>query len=61
MSFLLKKNRGKNMSFFIKNDELWEKYKNIWDVIKKNLSIKFHSKPVYDEKYLKVKKENLTV
>ena len=43
------------MSFLIKDDELWEKYKNIRDVIKKKLSIKFHSKPVYDQKYLKVK------
>ena len=48
-------NGGKNMSFLIKDDELWEKYKNIRDVIKKKLSIKFHSKPVYDQKYLKVK------
>ena len=43
------------MSFLIKDDELWEKYKNIRDVIKKKLSIKFHSKPVYDQKYLKAK------
>ena len=27
-------NRGKSMSFFIKDDEVWEKYENIWDVIK---------------------------
>ena len=31
------------------------KYENIWDVIKNKLSIKFHSKPVYDQKYLKAK------
>ena len=37
---------GKNMSFFIKDDEVWEKYENIWDVIKNKLSIKFHSKPI---------------
>ena len=24
---------GKNMSFLIKNDEVWEKYDEIWDVI----------------------------
>ena len=53
-------NRGKNMSFLIKDDEVWEKYDEIWDVIKNKLSIKFHSKPVYDQKYLKAKKlENL--
>ena len=42
-----------NMSFFIKDDELWEKYKQIWDVIKNKLKIKFHSLPVYDKKILK--------
>ena len=43
------------MSFFIKDDGVWEKYKKIWDVIKSKLSIKFHSKPIYDQKYLKAK------
>ena len=41
-------NSGKNMSFFIKDDEVWEKYEQIWDVIKNKLGIKFHSKPIYD-------------
>ena len=44
------------MSFLIKDDEVWEKYENIWDVIKNKLSIKFHSKPIYDQKYLKANK-----
>ena len=48
-------NGGENMSFFIKDDEVWEKYEQIWDVIKNKLSIKFHSKPIYDQKYLKAK------
>ena len=48
-------NGGKNMSFLIKDDEVWEKYENIWDVIKNNLDINFHSKPIYEQKYLKVK------
>ena len=43
------------MSFLIKDDEVWEKYENIWDVIKNKLGIKFHSKPVYEYKYLKAK------
>ena len=30
-------NGGKNMFFLIKNDEVWEKYENIWDVIKNKL------------------------
>ena len=48
-------NGGKSMSFFIKDDEVWEKYDKIWDVIKNKLRIKFHSKLVYDKKYLKAK------
>ena len=48
-------NGGKNVSFLIKDDEVWEKYEKIWDVIKNKLSIKFHSKPIYDQKYLKAK------
>ena len=43
------------MSFLIKDNKLWEEYQQIWDVIKNKLSIKFHSKPVYDQKYLKAK------
>ena len=46
-------NGGKNMSFVIKNDDVLEKYN--WDKIKETLNIKFHSKPVYDEKYIKAK------
>ena len=48
-------NGGKNMSFLIKDDEVWEKYEQIWDVIKNKLDIKFHSKPIYEQKYLKAK------
>ena len=48
-------NGGKNMSFLIKDDEVWEKYEQIWDVIKNKLKIKFHSLPVCDKKYLKSK------
>ena len=48
-------NDGKNMSFLIKNDEVWEKYEDIWDVVKNKLGIKFHSQPIYEKKYLKAK------
>ena len=48
-------NGGKNRSFLIKDGEVWEKYEKIWDLIKNKLSIKFHSKPIYEQKYLKVK------
>ena len=40
-------NGGKNMSFLIKNDEFWQKYEDIWNVIKNKLSIKFNSEPIY--------------
>ena len=43
------------MSFFIKDDEVLEKYKQIWDVIKNKLDIKFHSKRIYEKNYLKTK------
>ena len=47
------KTGGKNMSFLIKEDEVWKKYKQIWDVIKNKLGIQFHSEPVYDKTYIK--------
>ena len=43
---------GKNMPFFIKDDDVWEKYEQILDLIKKKLGIKFHSLPVCDKKIL---------
>ena len=49
------KNRGKNMSFVIKDDDMLDKYNEIWNKIKKTLNIKFHNMPVYDEKYIKAK------
>ena len=48
-------NGSKNMSFLIKDDEVWDKYDKIWDIIKNKLNIKFHSEPVYEYKYLKAK------
>ena len=46
---------GKNMFFFIKDDEVWDKYDEIWYVIKDKLDVTFHNKPVYKQKYLKAK------
>ena len=46
---------GMNMSFVIKDDEVWEKYEQIQGLIKNKLGIKFHREPVYDKKYLKTK------
>ena len=34
---------------------MWEKYEDIWNVIKNKLNIKFHSQPIYENKYLKTK------
>ena len=48
-------NSGKNMSFLIKDDEVWEKYVQIWDIIKNKLGIKFHTEPIYEQKYFKDK------
>ena len=45
-------NGGKNMSFLIEDDSVLVKYNEIWNKIK---DIKFHSMPVYDEKYIKMK------
>ena len=43
------------MSFLIKDDEVWEKYNKIGDVIKNKLGIKLYSETVYEYKYLKAK------
>ena len=51
-------NEGKNMSFLVKDDDMQDKYNEIWDKIKETLSIKFHSMSVYDEKYIKVREFN---
>ena len=48
-------NGRKNMSFLIKNSEVWEKYEDIWNVIKNNLNIKFHSQHINENTYLKAK------
>ena len=39
----------------IKDDDVLDKYNEIWDKIKNKLSIKFNGEPVYDEKYIKAK------
>ena len=48
-------NGAKSMYFFIKDDEVWDKYDKIWDLIKDKLGINFHSEPVYEYRYLKAK------
>ena len=41
-------NGGKSMSFFIKDDEVFDTYNEIWDVFQNKLSVKFHSEPIYN-------------
>ena len=41
-------NGSKNMSFGIRDDDVLDKYTEIWDRIKEILSIKFHSTLGYD-------------
>ena len=48
-------NGGKIMSFVIKDDDVLDKYNEIWNKIRNKLNTKFHSMPIYDEKYRKAK------
>ena len=43
------------MSFVTSNKKIYEKYNEIWDVIKKLLKLKFTVDPIRDDKYLIVK------
>ena len=44
-------NGGKNMSFEIEEERYMLKFAEIWNKIKGVLNVKFHSQPVYDDKY----------
>ena len=41
------KNRGKNMSFKIEDEDVYIKYNQIWNRIKDLLNVKFYSEPIY--------------
>ena len=43
------------MSLKIEDDNVFLKYNEIWNKIKKKLYIRFHSQPIYDKKYIKTK------
>ena len=43
------------MSFLLKNNELLEKFNEIWDKVSKIIKKKFDSAPIYIEKYLRTK------
>ena len=48
-------NDGKNMSFKIQNDNVYVKYNEIWNKIKKLLGLEFYTEPIYEDKYIKPK------
>ena len=43
---------GKNMSFITDDKEIYEKYNEIWEVIRKLLKLKFTVSPIQDYKYI---------
>ena len=43
------------MNFLVNDEEILEKYNEIWDKIKNLFKEKFDSKPVYNDKYIKAK------
>ena len=43
---------GKNMSFVTNDEEIYEKYNEIWEVVRKLLKLKFIVGPVRDDKYI---------
>ena len=45
-------NGGKNMSFVTDDEKVYDKYNEIWVVIRKLLKVKFTVNPVRDDKYL---------
>ena len=48
-------NGGKNMTFGTDNEKVYDKYNEIWEVIRKLLKVKFTVNPVRDDKYLVAK------
>ena len=48
-------NGGKNMTFVTDNEKVYDKYNEIWKVIRKLLKVKFTVSPVRDDKYLVAK------
>ena len=56
---------GKNMSLFKDDEKVYEKYDEIWNVLKSLLKLKFAASPIRNDKYILtklkiVKKKNLT-
>ena len=56
---------GKNMSFVTDDEKVYEKYDEIWNVVKALLKLKFAASPIRNDKYILAKlkifmKKNLT-
>ena len=43
---------GKNMSFVTNDEEVYKKYNEIWEVVRKLLKLKFTVGPIRDDKYI---------
>ena len=43
---------GKNMSFVTDDEEVYKKYNEIWELVRKLLKVKFTVGPVRDDKYI---------
>ena len=43
------------MPFKIEEESVYLKYAEIWNIMKSVLNVKFHSQPIYDDKYIKTK------
>ena len=48
---------GKNMSFVTDDEEIYKKYNEIWEVVRKLLKAKFTVGPIRDDKYIIAKLE----
>ena len=46
---------GKNMSFVTDDEKVYEKYNEIWNVVKGLLKLKFTTSPIRDDKYILAK------
>ena len=48
-------NNGKNISFVTDDKEVYEKYNEMWNVVKRLLKLEFTASPIRDDKYILVK------
>ena len=46
---------GKNMSFVTDDEKVYEKYDEIWNIVKGVLKLKFTTSPIRDDKYILAK------